>query len=227
MESAGVRYLSRHTLLHFPTPRLQPNLHTLARRTERNLSTQTSARFRPLESSPYNTCRRRAFQQVHQRWQPRHSFSRPVRHNSSKPPSPNPTEHLGSPKAKPSLKDQLKRLTKEYGRGAVIVYLAFSVLDLPFAYAIVRLVGPERVGAVEHAILSSIKDVWHTINPMSDRQAQAQTIPPTEIGAESATIREGVVGSDTAHAVAAAKDGDACRRSQVIVSLIASILTLR
>lgn len=45
-----------------------------------------------------------------------------------------------------SLSGRLKKLTQEYGRSAVVVYLALSALDFPFCFLLVRVLGTERIG---------------------------------------------------------------------------------
>lgn len=49
------------------------------------------------------------------------------------------------------------------------VYLALSVLDFPFCFLLVRIVGTDRIGEIEHYIVSnakklipqSVQDRWH------------------------------------------------------------------
>lgn len=48
--------------------------------------------------------------------------------------------------AKLSLGARLKKLSKEYGWSAVGVYLGLSVLDFPFCFLLVRIVGTETIG---------------------------------------------------------------------------------
>lgn len=45
-----------------------------------------------------------------------------------------------------SLGARLKKLSREYGWSAVGVYLALSVLDFPFCFLLVRVVGTETIG---------------------------------------------------------------------------------
>lgn len=45
-----------------------------------------------------------------------------------------------------SLSGRLKRMSKEYGWTAVGVYLALSVLDFPFCFLLVKVVGTEKIG---------------------------------------------------------------------------------
>jgi hypothetical protein len=53
---------------------------------------------------------------------------------------------------------------------ALGVYLSLSVLDFPFCFLAVRLAGPERIGQIEHAILTRIKSVtaplWEMVEPI-------------------------------------------------------------
>lgn len=46
-----------------------------------------------------------------------------------------------------SLGARLKKLSKEYGWSAVGVYLGLSVLDFPFCFLLVRIVGTDTIGA--------------------------------------------------------------------------------
>lgn len=45
-----------------------------------------------------------------------------------------------------SMGQRFRKLSKEYGKAAVVVYFALSILDYPFFFLLVRLVGTERVG---------------------------------------------------------------------------------
>lgn len=55
-------------------------------------------------------------------------------------------------KAKPlSLSQRLKKLFKDYGKSAIGVYLALSVLDFPFCFLLVRIVGTDTIGMFQHA----------------------------------------------------------------------------
>jgi hypothetical protein len=95
---------------------------------------------------------------------------RNFRSNSSKNgPRPDPTPHLGSPEPT-GIKARLQKLSREYGWVALGVYLSLSVLDFPFCFLAVRLAGPERIGQIEHAILTRIKSVtaplWEMVEPI-------------------------------------------------------------
>jgi hypothetical protein len=80
------------------------------------------------------------------------------RFNSSRP-SPDPTPNLGSPPQSLTLSQRLKALSKEYGWTAVGVYLALSVLDFPFCFLAVRVLGTERIGRWEHAIIDKFWEI--------------------------------------------------------------------
>ncbi|KAL7793555.1 hypothetical protein V8C37DRAFT_378220 [Trichoderma ceciliae] len=54
-----------------------------------------------------------------------------------------------------SLSGRFKKLSREYGWSAVGVYFALSVLDFPFCFLLVRIVGTERIGQVEHYVVSA------------------------------------------------------------------------
>ncbi|KID87186.1 peptide alpha-N-acetyltransferase [Metarhizium guizhouense ARSEF 977] len=56
-----------------------------------------------------------------------------------------------------TLSQRLKRLSKEYGWSAVGVYLALSVLDFPFCFLLVRIVGTDTIGKIEHYVVSTVK----------------------------------------------------------------------
>ncbi|UNI20677.1 DUF1279 super [Purpureocillium takamizusanense] len=62
------------------------------------------------------------------------------------------------PQEKLSLGARLKKLSKEYGWSAVGVYLALSVLDFPFCFLLVRVVGTDTIGKIEHYVVSSAKN---------------------------------------------------------------------
>jgi hypothetical protein len=79
-------------------------------------------------------------------------------------PNPDPTPNLGSPQNQ-SLSQRLKALSKEYGWTALGVYLALSALDFPFCYLAVQLLGPERVGKAEHAVIDTIRSIVSNFSP--------------------------------------------------------------
>ncbi|KAF0326781.1 peptide alpha-n-acetyltransferase [Colletotrichum asianum] len=76
----------------------------------------------------------------------------------------------------------LKKLSKEYGWSAVGVYLALSVLDFPFCFLLVRVVGTDRIGQLEHWVTSHIKQIipesvktwWHEYRAALTKAETAQ-----------------------------------------------------
>ncbi|KAJ6787797.1 hypothetical protein PWT90_01474 [Aphanocladium album] len=57
-----------------------------------------------------------------------------------------------------SLSARLKKLFKDYGKSAIGVYLALSVLDFPFCFLLVRIVGTETIGKIEHKVVSTVSN---------------------------------------------------------------------
>ncbi|KAL0942536.1 peptide alpha-N-acetyltransferase [Colletotrichum truncatum] len=58
-----------------------------------------------------------------------------------------------------SLSQRLKKLSKEYGWSAVGVYFTLSILDFPFCFLLVRVVGTDRIGQLEHWVTSHVKKI--------------------------------------------------------------------
>ncbi|KAK4072351.1 hypothetical protein Trihar35433_4415 [Trichoderma harzianum] len=58
-----------------------------------------------------------------------------------------------------SLSGRFKKLSREYGWSAVGVYFALSVLDFPFCFLLVRVVGTERI--VSKFIPESVRTRWN------------------------------------------------------------------
>ncbi|KAH7084797.1 hypothetical protein BKA63DRAFT_3098 [Paraphoma chrysanthemicola] len=108
--------------------------------------------------------------------------------DSPRPQQPNPTPHLGSPEPAPSLSQRLKKLSREYGWTAVGVYFALSVLDFPFCFLAVRLLGTDRIGHYEDVVKNAFWTVVRLAIPDAGRPSAGA--PATEDVAE-ATAREG------------------------------------
>jgi hypothetical protein len=64
-------------------------------------------------------------------------------------------------------------LSRKYGWAAVGVYLGLSVLDFPFCFLAVRLVGPDRIGEVEHAIVHGFWDIVGLVVPSMKPESKA------------------------------------------------------
>jgi hypothetical protein len=143
--------------------------------TRRTLTKQTPPTFKTNAFSRSYFTARTAKSKPLRTWQTtyRDLLLRPFRNfraNSSKNgPRLDPTPHLGSPEPT-GIKARLQKLSREYGWVALGVYLSLSVLDFPFCFLAVRLAGPERIGQIEHAILTRIKFVtaplWEMIEPI-------------------------------------------------------------
>ncbi|KAK3685480.1 hypothetical protein B0T22DRAFT_219306 [Podospora appendiculata] len=87
---------------------------------------------------------------------PRRPFhsSRPRRSQQS----PNPSAKADA--AEPtSLSERLKKLSREYGWTAVGVYLGLSVLDFPFCFLLVRVVGTDKIAEVEEIVVRNVQKV--------------------------------------------------------------------
>ncbi|TQB67753.1 hypothetical protein MPDQ_004818 [Monascus purpureus] len=57
-----------------------------------------------------------------------------------------------------SLSQKLRKLSREYGWSALGVYLLLSAVDFPLCFLAVRFFGTEKIGHIEHVIVSSVKD---------------------------------------------------------------------
>jgi hypothetical protein len=118
---------------------------------------------------------------------------------------PNPTPHLGSPEPALSLSQRLKKLSREYGWTAVGVYFALSLLDFPFCFLAVRLLGTDRIGHYEDVLKNAFWSVVRLAFPDAGKTSSAAAA--AEDLAE-ATAREGNVG---AAEMAARSGADACK----------------
>jgi hypothetical protein len=65
---------------------------------------------------------------------------------------------------------RLKKMTREYGWTALGVYLGLSVLDFPFCFALVRVVGTEKIG--RRPCPSSVEIKRHEANDEIVQQPQ-------------------------------------------------------
>ncbi|EKV05279.1 Peptide alpha-N-acetyltransferase Nat2, putative [Penicillium digitatum] len=93
---------------------------------------------------------------------------------------------------KASLSQRLKKLSREYGWAALGVYLGLSALDFPFCFAAVRLLGVERIGYYEHAVIGFVKDKLKTLWPQTKgseaEDGQGQLAQAEERNQEEASI---------------------------------------
>ncbi|KAK8202802.1 hypothetical protein IWZ01DRAFT_486683 [Phyllosticta capitalensis] len=104
--------------------------------------------------------------------------------NASNGPRLNPTPNLGSPKPSPSFSQRMRKLSREYGWVALGVYLGLSVLDFPFCFLAVRMLGTDRIGRWEHAVVQGFWDLVHVAFPdLHKGQNKAEEVlTPTEAG---------------------------------------------
>ncbi|KAF2809273.1 uncharacterized protein BDZ99DRAFT_357808, partial [Mytilinidion resinicola] len=119
-----------------------------------------------------------------------------LRFKSSKPstPSPNPTPQLGSPEPSLSLSQRMRKLSREYGWTVVGVYGLLTVLDFPFCYMAVKLLGTDRIGRYEHAAIEAFWSLVHI--PFPDVHKKKEAIGGE--GSLEATAREGEVVTEAA-----------------------------
>ncbi|KAL1639754.1 DUF1279 superfamily [Diplodia intermedia] len=120
--------------------------------------------------------------------------------NSSKPPRLDPTPNLGSPDAAPSFSQRMRKLSREYGWVALGVYLGLSVLDFPFCFLAVRMLGTDRIGRWEHAAITAFWNLVHVAFPDVHREKKLEGAVETEAG----QVRDGAV-SDMDEVAAAAE----------------------
>lgn len=92
-----------------------------------------------------------------------------------------------------SLSQRLKKLSKEYGWSAVGVYFALSVLDFPFCFLLVKVVGTDRIARLEHWVVShvsqfipeSVKEKWADLRA-SFKKTDPEDIPGFDTAAKGA-----------------------------------------
>jgi hypothetical protein len=84
----------------------------------------------------------------------------------------------------------MRKLSREYGWTVVGVYGLLSVADFPFCYLAVKLLGTERIGRYEHAVIEAFWGAVHIpfpdFYPRKDGEAHMSEDEPVE-----ATTREG------------------------------------
>ena len=148
--------------------KIPPDLHLLAIRSfSRRLSPFEIARTSPqTRSLNIQRCVRPNL------FQPRYRPLRALRQSSTKTSAhAQPTPH-NSPQPTLSLTQRLKKLSREYGWTAVGVYLALSALDFPFCFLAVRLLGTERIGRWESAVMDTFWTIVSVPFPSLGRQPQ-------------------------------------------------------
>jgi len=97
-----------------------------------------------------------------------------LRHSSTKTSPHVPPTLPNNPEPTLTISQRLKKLSREYGWTAVGVYLALSALDFPFCFLAVRLLGTERIGRWESAVVDTF---WSIISiPFPSLGHQPQTV---------------------------------------------------
>ena len=68
-------------------------------------------------------------------------------------------------------------MSREYGWAAFGIYMALSVLDFPFCFLAVRMLGTERIGKLEHTIVNTF---WSVVRYPTGgvEESQGQAEPP-------------------------------------------------
>lgn len=74
------------------------------------------------------------------------------------------------PDSQLSIGQRLKKLSREYGWAAVYVYFGLSLLDFPFCFAAVYLIGADTVGYYEHIVVEWAKGILQW--PLGSQAAQ-------------------------------------------------------
>ncbi|KAI1116339.1 hypothetical protein F5Y14DRAFT_78790 [Nemania sp. NC0429] len=83
------------------------------------------------------------------------SFHKTSRQRNAKT-DPDPSKPGAGAQEPLGLSARLRKLSREYGWAAVGVYLGLSVLDFPFCFLLVRVVGTDRIGELEHWLVSHV-----------------------------------------------------------------------
>ena len=73
---------------------------------------------------------------------------------------------------------RLKELSRKYGWAAFGVYMGLSALDFPFCFLAVRLVGTERIEAVERVVVHAF---WNIVAKVYPSAAPVQTEPAKDV----------------------------------------------
>ncbi|KAI0019250.1 peptide alpha-N-acetyltransferase Nat2 [Xylariomycetidae sp. FL0641] len=120
-------------------------------------------------------------------------------HNTSRLRDAKPNQKGASSQEPQGLSAKLKKLSREYGWSAVGVYLGLSVLDFPFCFLLVRIVGTDRIGELEHLVVSNVKKAipeslrnwWHEYRKAL-KQAEQEQLGNDEISEHVEMVGWGV-----------------------------------
>ncbi|KAJ5718101.1 hypothetical protein N7488_003747 [Penicillium malachiteum] len=100
-----------------------------------------------------------------------------------------------------SISARLKKLSREYGWAALGVYLTLSAMDFPICFAMVRLLGVERIGHFEHAVVESVKGVFPSLFPKKENQTEEGEVGAI-VEAEKSSLEEASIWTQLALAYA-------------------------
>jgi hypothetical protein len=148
----------------FTTTTSQPiMLRTLLRQPLRQHQPTTTTTTRNFITSRLSPSSRRV---TFPRWRNNNAGAR--RHESNLNPPPGTKVHYQPPPSTPktlSLSERMKAMSKKYGWTVVGIYLGLSALDFPFCFLAVRWFGPERIGHLEHVIVSHVWGALESVIP--------------------------------------------------------------
>lgn len=111
-----------------------------------------------------------------------------------------------------SLSARLRKLSREYGWAAVGVYLGLSVLDFPFCFLLVRMVGTDRIAEIEHWVMAGVKKVvpesvkqrWHEWRA-AFKDAEREELGDNHVSEDVEKVGWGVEKAQKAHKEEASK----------------------
>lgn len=111
-----------------------------------------------------------------------------------------------------SLSARLRKLSREYGWAALGVYLGLSVLDFPFCFLLVRMVGTDRIAEVEHWVMAgvkrvvpeSVKERWHEYR-VAFKEAEKEELGDNHVSEDVEKVGWGVEKAQERHKEEASK----------------------
>lgn len=111
-----------------------------------------------------------------------------------------------------SLSARLRKLSREYGWAALGVYLGLSVLDFPFCFLLVRMVGTDRIAEVEHWVMAgvkrvvpeSVKERWHEYRA-AFKEAEKEELGDNHVSEDVEKVGWGVEKAQERHKEEASK----------------------
>lgn len=107
---------------------------------------------------------------------------------STKPPL-DPVSNLQHSQPSLSLSQRMRKLSREYGWSALGVYLLLTALDFPFCFLAVRWIGTEKIGQIEHVVLTWL---WKVVPyPFPSREAVAKEGAGEIMEGQETSVREG------------------------------------